>query len=243
MHIFLMCGGKQTRMGGLSAPLKQLTPFRGTPLILRTAQQIDTWIREPYKLTLVAPFTAEWSNAAQTIQSSVRASLFTQAHSGLDAFMPAALHFMHTTEAPAAFLCGDVAWSARQMHRLLNTCCIAPDASFVVRNAPNLITGRASTELYAFVIGPRAWEKTKAICTTRLAYVNGLLASAPAELHAALTEKNFRPWTLLHHLFDQDLATVFDVPGGDYTDDIDSPEDIKRVPLMELHDIAKDIAV
>ena len=226
LHVFIMCGGQQTRMQ-LDTP-KQLVPVNGVPLVVRTIQQIHQ-LDGVSRVTLVAPQSPAWIETAQQCnveRVAPQHSLFLhEVQNRLD-------EIRH--DGRAAILCGDTVFSDAFLSQLLHPSKI----TFACRFLPNIYTGRASSELYGFswptnVEQQFLLEQMVSFICLRLNKVEEHIRAATTDeaTIASVLEKNLSTWRLLHELYER--AEVISTPIDDYTDDLDSPEDLGSLPKIE----------
>lgn len=220
--IYIMCGGKQARMGE-GAPPKQLTPICGEPLVLRTIRQLRR-LDSNTVIAVVAPKTRVWNEALRDANVQLTEPTNTN-------FLAEVLA---RSSNASMFLFGDVVWSDDALDLFVSNKPTNVPA-FCIRNTPNNVTGRTSMEMYGFGLN------TNTVLERVLSYGRSAVVDAikhgvlvDDDTAQAIMERNCRPWALFHELQRTGNVHVALVGIGDYTDDIDTLEDVTNcVPKME----------
>jgi molybdopterin-guanine dinucleotide biosynthesis protein A len=221
--VFLMCGGQQTRMG-VDAPPKQLTSIGGVPLVLRTLTMLQNMLHAA--CTIIAPNTALWQ-----LQAAAAGVGIEEPQEPL--FLAEVQRLLKQSHADrVTFLCGDTVFSRNVLMHSIGP---AP-VTFFTRHTPNIYTGRASVgELYGFSINTSGstLRQVLNVLQAGFAAADDIANHVDVVERDQLRERNFRPWLFMHLLEYEGLAHVQDVAWNDYTDDIDSPEDLQTLPNIE----------
>lgn len=229
LHVTIMCGGRQSRMKGMETP-KQLVEVCGMQLLKRTIAQITS------PCTVVADDQRDgWSGTPAWLASHgiplkrPRESLF----------LAEVLHQLETVDADqCVFLCGDTVFSFDAVRSINGADTSDGNVHFLCRFTPNIITGRSSCELYGFSFSSQIKRIVEVVLAEALERLDPVrrhiteLTDDEATIQSVL-EKNLGPWRLLHEFQERSEAVVHQVAVDDYTDDIDGPEDLKTLPLIE----------
>lgn len=215
-RVFLLAQGEQSRMEQLLSHPKHFLEVDGELLIVRTARMIIELGGEP---VIVAPNTDGWRKAA----ADAKAQLYTQPHAGLcqlDIIRNLKDLWLNLGD-DIAFLHGDTVFSRAALSHMVRLSPLT-DCNFLIRGATNAHTGVGRNELYGFAM-------TESVAHRLLVDV---LRNPKVTPYSEI--RIF--WDLLHYLQERQQDVCVDVialGADDYTDDVDYPEDVAAVGLIE----------
>lgn len=206
----LMCQGEQSRMANALGGPKQLVDIGGKPLLARTIDLLNVLT---FDVVVVAPSTPEWMEFVYEGGFARTPRLYEQRPPGFT-FVDALKNVRDLWEdADRVFvLNGDVLFSPEALLALLRGLSDRPLA-FLTRFGLNVFTGRAQEEIYGF-----AFDKHGT------ATLDILLNESDPKISPYHAAENM--WHMLHYFQDRCEGTLVAVPWDDYTDDVDTPEDV-----------------
>ena len=212
-RIFILAHGDQTRLKDLDRPKQLIMLNEDEALIERTLRLVEEISDD---ITIIAPRTPIW----ETFEEKHRQHLTVKSiHPG-----DFVLHGLWQTSPwwPGAqkllVLLGDVVYSRHAIQRLR----VARSFTFVGRSGSNPITGKAWGELFGLAIPEGCFEfLLKTLTETDWTSTGGKL------------------WALLQRMRETwSIPFAFADLIGDYTDDIDTPEDLEHI-LPKLQELVK----
>lgn len=203
---FLLCQGEQSRMEGVLGCPKQLFEIAGQPIAARTIEILRE--AKVWDITVVAPATSVWSRFAE----KHRVLHHTQTKMVLDYLdiLRNLRPFFRTPEI--VVLHGDVVFSRAVLKGIVWA---SAPAAFAMRFDPNLVTGRSYAEMYGFSFAVET--------------LNRLLENPWMSPYHKIREC----FDLMHATVDVGTGKVLIVPAHDYTDDLDTPDDLAHVGTFE----------
>jgi len=211
---------------------KQLVDVAGEPNVLRTVRMLHE-LTSRALVTIAAPKTSLWESIARDAHAILKeptTPLFLES-----AFAALPRFPLHVVDRYLV-LCGDTVFSHDALRALVqpnNTQAL----TFCARYVPHMFTGRDSGELYGFSFEAASYGQVVYYvreCLERLKRLTQELSQVTTdpEIIGAVRERNCYLWYFMHVLEDLNFAHVHDVAVDDYTDDIDSPQDLANLPKI-----------
>jgi len=210
-QIFLLAQGSQTRMQSLLDTPKQLITLQGEPMLLRTIRLLRK-VRPDSELIAVIPDLPVWDAVKAGVDRWITQTNPTYYQMDI-------LRNMRSTfgSASSVFLHGDVMWSSEALHKIANT---QKDFGFCVRGEWNIVTGNGRREVYGFAVSSKGYPLLDSILQQPLVtpcFTVKLLWDLVAQLQEVAFED----------------TEIIRLPGSDYTDDIDFPDDLRGADFVD----------
>ncbi|MBU8873714.1 NTP transferase domain-containing protein [Reyranella sp. MMS21-HV4-11] len=208
-----MAQGSQTRMRGhIDGPKQLLRLGRGTSILGRTVSLLrQSGIHD---ILVVACSSPAWARFCETYGVALL-SLDEPGDTLLDGIYRVRKHWSET--AANMFIMADVIFS-RRCSKLL----IAPtNWYFVGRIGPNELTGRPWDELFAF-----------ACASNRVADLRSLLRKPSVRRRQCSATGFGKLWSLYQLIKETEPRRLKFSDPKDFTDDIDTPDDLKMLPIL-----------
>lgn len=221
-RVIILCQGSQARLPELSRP-KHLLPFNalsgsnGFTILERTVVQVqESGISDIHVIAEGKMF--ELAMAIHGLKIAPEPNR----HPDQD-FLDIFEHLKHLylgIDQLTVILYGDVIFSNRSLKKLLDPY-FEDDAApvFLTRMTSHPITDRRRAEIYGFAFTPSFHREFEAFLSVR-------------KLSPYHDAKDI--WDLLHHLVGKKRVTCYEVGEDDFTHDIDYPDDLKVLPVLEM---------
>ncbi len=217
--VIILCQGEQGRLWKELMQPKQLIPFLGTTILRRTIGQIRAQGIED--ITLIAESKEPWESFAKEADVQHVPEIRKVDQVFLDVLVN--LRHLWADDGPTIFVYGDVIFSNRMIKDLLAE--RESRIHFSTRFSPTYAIGTWRAEIFGFRMLPQFYEELDKFLDHR---------------ECSPYHKATEVWHLFHWLMDKrekdkpEEPSFLDAGEEDYTFDIDYPQDLEHLQVLQM---------